>query len=169
MAESDASRLDDWVEVRDGIRLSISIWLPDGALGPQPCVLEALPYRKDDVTSGYRPSTSAWVDDSATSLHAWTFAARAAPRAGPQTSTPSRSSGPRRRDRVDRCSALVRRKRRHVRDVVQRLQLAADGAERPPALKAVLSIYGSDDRYTDDVRWMGGASTGWTSSTTATT
>jgi predicted acyl esterase len=33
------------------------------------------------------------------------------------------------------------------------LQMAA---ERPPALKAVLSIYGSDDRYTDDVHWMGG-------------
>ena len=30
-------------------------------------------------------------------------------------------------------------------------------AERPPALKAVCAIYSSDDRYTDDVHYMGGS------------
>ncbi|MGI8614037.1 MAG: CocE/NonD family hydrolase [Nocardioidaceae bacterium] len=34
------------------------------------------------------------------------------------------------------------------------LQLAA---ERPPALRAVVAIYSSDDRWTDDVHWRGGA------------
>ena len=34
------------------------------------------------------------------------------------------------------------------------LQLAC---ERPPALKAVCAIYSSDDRWTDDVHWRGGA------------
>jgi uncharacterized protein len=34
------------------------------------------------------------------------------------------------------------------------LQVAA---ERPPALKAVVAIYASDDRYTDDVHYTGGA------------
>src|SRR4030095_16653546 len=34
------------------------------------------------------------------------------------------------------------------------LQVAA---ERPPALKAVIAIYASDDRYTDDVHYTGGA------------
>ena len=34
------------------------------------------------------------------------------------------------------------------------LQIAA---ERPPALKAVCAIYSSDDRWTDDVHWRGGA------------
>ena len=34
------------------------------------------------------------------------------------------------------------------------LQLAC---ERPPALKAVCAIYASDDRWTDDVHWRGGA------------
>ena len=29
--------------------------------------------------------------------------------------------------------------------------------ERPPALKAVCAIYASDDRWTDDVHWRGGA------------
>ena len=30
-------------------------------------------------------------------------------------------------------------------------------AERPPALKAIIAIYSSDDRYTDDVHYTGGA------------
>ena len=34
------------------------------------------------------------------------------------------------------------------------LQVAA---ERPPALKAIIAIYASDDRYTDDVHYTGGA------------
>ena len=41
----------------DGTRLSATLYLPDGA-GPDqrtPCLLEALPYRKDDLTSSYRP------------------------------------------------------------------------------------------------------------------
>ena len=29
--------------------------------------------------------------------------------------------------------------------------------ERPPALKAICAIYASDDRWTDDVHWRGGA------------
>ena len=29
--------------------------------------------------------------------------------------------------------------------------------ERPPALKAICAIYATDDRWTDDVHWRGGA------------
>jgi uncharacterized protein len=29
-------------------------------------------------------------------------------------------------------------------------------AERPPALKAVVAVYASDDRYTDDVHYTAG-------------
>lgn len=41
------------VRMRDGIELAASLWLPDPGDGPQPCLLEALPYRKDDITSTY--------------------------------------------------------------------------------------------------------------------
>src|SRR4029077_11877830 len=34
------------------------------------------------------------------------------------------------------------------------LQIAC---ERPPALKAICAIYATDDRWTDDVHWRGGA------------
>ena len=42
-------------------------------------------------------------------------------------------------------------------------------AEHPPALKAVIAIYATDDRFTDDVHSVVVRDVGWTSSTTATT
>ncbi|HEU4841417.1 MAG TPA: CocE/NonD family hydrolase, partial [Ilumatobacteraceae bacterium] len=42
----------------DGVELAATLYLPDSAdhPGPQPCLLEALPYRKDDLTSSYAAS-----------------------------------------------------------------------------------------------------------------
>ena len=81
-----------WIPLADGTRLSARIWLPDGAeQQPLPALLEAIPYRKDDVTSiadagrhGYSPST-------ATSRCGSTSAAAATPRGCWPTSTCSRS------------------------------------------------------------------------------
>jgi carboxymethylenebutenolidase len=36
----------------DGVELAVTLYLPDSP-DPQPCLLEALPYRKDDLTSSY--------------------------------------------------------------------------------------------------------------------
>ena len=41
--------------MRDGVRLAATLYLPDTD-EPQPCLLEALPYRKDDLTSSYSES-----------------------------------------------------------------------------------------------------------------
>ena len=46
---------------RDGVRLAASLYVPDGD-GPWPAVLEALPYRKDDVTASYRPEYERLAD-----------------------------------------------------------------------------------------------------------
>ena len=43
---------DTWIEMADGTRLAVSLVLPEGD-GPWPVLLEALPYRKDDLTSSY--------------------------------------------------------------------------------------------------------------------
>ena len=42
----------------DGVELAATLYLPDSSdhPGPQPCLLEALPYRKDDLTSSYAAS-----------------------------------------------------------------------------------------------------------------
>ena len=47
------NRIDDaWIPMRDGVRLSARIWLPDTAAErPAPAVLEYIPYRKDDATA----------------------------------------------------------------------------------------------------------------------
>ena len=41
------------IPLSDGEHLSVTLFLPD--VTPAPCILEALPYRKDDMTSGWRP------------------------------------------------------------------------------------------------------------------
>jgi non-ribosomal peptide synthetase component F len=53
MATRAAGRSEQvWITMDDGVRLAASLYLPD-ADTPQPCLLEALPYRKDDITSSY--------------------------------------------------------------------------------------------------------------------
>ena len=49
------------IEADDGVRLAGSLYLPDGD-GPFAALLEALPYRKDDVTASYRETYARYVD-----------------------------------------------------------------------------------------------------------
>jgi predicted acyl esterase len=48
-----------WIPMEDGVRLATSLFPPDSG-EPAPVLLEALPYRKDDATTGYR-SEHEWV------------------------------------------------------------------------------------------------------------
>jgi predicted acyl esterase len=45
-----------WIPIGDGVRLAASLYLPEAveAGDAAPVVLEALPYRKDDVTASFR-------------------------------------------------------------------------------------------------------------------
>src|SRR5262245_54138980 len=45
---------DVTIAMTDGATLAATLYLPDTGR-PQPCLLEALPYRKDDVTASYTP------------------------------------------------------------------------------------------------------------------
>ena len=47
------TRDDVLIEMADGVRLAATLYMPEGE-GPWPAVLEALPYRKDDVTGRTR-------------------------------------------------------------------------------------------------------------------
>ena len=47
----------------DGVQLAASLYLPDDVNGPQPCLMEALPYRKDDLTSSYAESYRGLCDE----------------------------------------------------------------------------------------------------------
>ena len=43
-----------WIELSDGVRLAATLYCPEGR-GPWAVILEALPYRKDDVTLYHAP------------------------------------------------------------------------------------------------------------------
>ena len=45
----------------DGERLAVTLYLPES--GAQPCILEALPYRKDDLTASFRPEYTRLRDE----------------------------------------------------------------------------------------------------------
>ena len=145
-----------FISMRDGVRLAASLYVPDGD-GPWPAVLEALPYRKDDVTSAYRPEYE-----------------RIAAAGYVVCRVDLRGTGSSEGIAEDEYPAVERTDMMTVIDWLatqswstgnvgmygtsysgfNSIQLAM---ERPPALKAIIPIYATDDRYADDVHYMGGA------------
>ena len=145
-----------FISMRDGARLAASLYVPDDD-GPWPAVLEALPYRKDDVTSTYRPEYE-----------------RIAAAGYVVCRVDLRGTGSSEGIAEDEYPAVERTDMMAVIDWLatqswstgnvgmygtsysgfNSIQLAM---ERPPALKAIIPIYATDDRYADDVHYMGGA------------
>lgn len=145
------------VAASDGTRLAISLWLPEGD-GPFATLLEALPYRKDDITSSYAESYQRFAGEGG-------FAVVRLDLRG------TGNSGGIAEDEYPDVE------RSDLRDVIawvadqpwsngrvgmlgtsysgfNSLHMAADC---PPQLGAVCATYATDDRYTDDVHYMGGA------------
>jgi predicted acyl esterase len=148
----------NWIPARDGCRLSAKIWLPeDTATRPVPAILEYIPYRKRDYTAardalmhpyfaghGY---ASVRVDcrgsgdsegvqkdeylqielDDGTDVIAWLAA-------------------------QPWCTGAVGMMGGSWGGF-NSLQVAA---LRPPALKAIITVVSTDDRYADDMHYMGG-------------
>ena len=148
----------EFVAMEDGVRLAISRFEPTDGGGPWPVILEALPYRKDDLTASYRVEYGRLVDEGHYVVRARRRARhrlvggdrdRRVPAAG--------ATRPRAAHRVVRGAAVVDRQRVGMYGTsysgFNSLQVAA---ERPPELGAVCAIYSNDDRYTDDVHYAGG-------------
>ena len=152
------TRTDAWIPMADEVRLAVTLYLPDSDTGPQPCILEALPYRKDDLTASDRPDYVRLRDEYGYAV------ARLDVRG-------TGSSGGRATDeypvqeQLDLhaviawlagqpwCSGSVGMYGTSY-SAFNSLQMAL---ERPPALKAICAIYGTDDRHTDDSHYAGGA------------
>ena len=129
---------------------------PDGD-GPWPALLEALPYRKDDVTASYRPEYQ-----------------RLAEAGYVMCRVDVRGTGTSEGIAEDEYPAIERTDLVTVIDWLatrdwstgsvgmygtsysgfNSIQLAM---ERPPALKAIIPIFATDDRFGDDVHYFGGA------------
>ncbi|WP_209427085.1 CocE/NonD family hydrolase [Pararhodobacter sp. SW119] len=156
----DAPQIHDpvWIEMRDGTRLAARIWLPpDAATRPVPAILEYLPYRRRDGTLARDELTHAWLARNGY--------------AGVRVDI--RGNGDSDGFMADEYSDL------ELDDGVQVIEwLAAqpwctgavgmigiswggfNGLQiaqlAPPALKAAVTICFTDDRYADDIHYMGG-------------
>ena len=147
-----------WIPMKDGRRLAARLFLPkDHAAKPAPAILEYIPYRRRD---GTRPR-----DDE---THFW-FAANGYATARVDISGSGDSDGliqdeyhKREQDDALEIIAWIAAQPWCTGSVgmigiswggFNGLQVAA---RRPPALKAVVSLCSTVDRYADDVHFMGG-------------
>jgi putative CocE/NonD family hydrolase len=158
-SEVESVRVVDnaWIELADGIRLAVRLWLPDSRVHPVPAVLNSVPYRKSDGTA---------IGDAAWGTY---FAARGLAYARVDIRGSGDSEGvlqdeysPQEQDDAEQvidwlahqtwCSGAV-----GMIGVswggFAALQMAA---RHPEALRGVVAIHASDDRYSDDVHYVGG-------------
>jgi predicted acyl esterase len=144
-----------WIPMEDGVRLAASLFLPEGSA---PVVLEALPYRKDDATASHRAEYERLCGE-------YGYAVARVDLRGTGSSEGLATDEYPASERADLCQVIAWLAAQPWSTGAvgmygtsysgfNSLQVAA---ERPPALKAVVAIYASDDRYTDDVHYTGGA------------
>ncbi|MGA9746084.1 MAG: CocE/NonD family hydrolase [Nocardioides sp.] len=146
------------ITMADGVELAATLYLPDEGLGPQPALLEALPYRKDDLTSSYSSSYVRLRDEFGYAVCRVDLRGTGSSGGDAHDEYPSV-------EQTDLATVIAWLAEQPwcngnvgmwgtSYSGFNSLQLAC---ERPPALKAVCAIYSSDDRWTDDVHWRGGA------------
>jgi predicted acyl esterase len=151
------SRREVRIPMDDGVELAATLYLPTESAGPQPCLLEALPYRKDDLTSGY-------ADEYVRLRDEYGYAVCRLDLRGTGSSGGDATDEYPPREQVDLRAVIAWLADQPWCDGsvgmwgtsysgFNSLQVAC---ERPPALKAIVAIYATDDRWTDDVHWRGG-------------
>ncbi|MBM3585053.1 MAG: CocE/NonD family hydrolase [Alphaproteobacteria bacterium] len=148
-----------WIPMPDGVRLAARVWLPEDAeRDPVPAILEYIPYRRRDGTRlGDDPMHAYWAGHGYACVR-----------------LDIRGSG-------DSEGILIDEYTKQEQDdaVAAIAWLAAQpwcngsvgmtgiswggfnclqvAARRPPALKAIIPVAFTDDRYADDMHYMGGA------------
>ena len=148
-----------WVPMADGTRLAAKLWIPEGAEEqPVPAVLEYIPYRKNDFTA---------VRDNA--MHAY-FAGHGYVSARVDLRGSGDSEGIledeylplEQSDGIEAIDWLAAQP--FCSGSVGMIGISWGGfnglqiaAHSPPALRAVVSVCSTDDRYADDVHYIGGA------------
>lgn len=148
------------IRTPSGTHLAASLWLPDGD-GPWPAILEALPYRKDEVTAYSDPEYVRLCDEGG-------YAVCRVDVRGTGSSEGIATDEYPIEEREDVCAVIdwLATQEWSSGNVgmygtsysgFNSLQIAA---ERPPALKAIISIFATDSRFTDDVHYGGGAARG---------
>ena len=149
---------DVWIPLSDGIRVSATIWLPTSAATvPVPAILEYLPYRKDD-----------WTIEMDSIRHPYLaghgYAAVRVDMRGSGNSDGILEDEYLPQEQADATEVIDwLAKQPWCSGSVGMFGISWGGfnslqvaALRPPALKAIISVCSTDDRYADDVHYMGG-------------
>lgn len=147
-----------WIQLNDSCRLGARLWLPDGARrAPVPAVLEYIPYRKRDGTRARDEPMHGYFAEQG-------YAAVRVDMRGSGESDGLLADEYLKQEQDDAleviawiakqpwCSGAVGLQGKSWGGF-NALQIAA---RRPPALKAIITIYSTDNRYSDDVHYMGG-------------
>jgi hypothetical protein len=148
------------IEMSDGLNLAASLFLPDSE-GPWPAIFEALPYRKDEITAYSDPEYARLCDEGDYAVCRVDVRGTGSSQGIPTDEYPIQ-------ERQDLCEVIA-----WLADQpwstgsvgmygtsysgFNSLQIAM---EHPPALKAVISIFATDSRFTDDVHYGGGVMRG---------
>ena len=147
-----------WIPMSDGIRLAARIWMPEDAeADPVPAILEYIPYRRRDGTRGWDELTHPW-------LAAQGYACVRLDIRGTGDSEGVIRDEYLKQEQDDAVEAIAWLAAQGWcnGDIgmmgiswggVNSLQVAA---RRPPALKAIVTLCSTDDRYADDMHYMGG-------------
>ena len=147
-----------FITLGDGTRLSARLWLPEGAeAAPVPAVLEYIPYRKRDGTRGRDEPMHHYF-----AMHG--YAALRVDLRGSGESDGLLEDEYTAQELADGAEVIAWIARQSWCSGAVGLMGKSWGgfnalqiaALRPPALKAILTVCSTDDRYADDVHYMGG-------------
>ena len=147
-----------WIPLADGTRLAARLWRPDDAEAhPVPAILEYIPYRKRDGTRGRDEPMHGFFADQG-------YAALRVDMRGSGDSDGLLDDEYLKLEQDDAleviawlaaqpwCSGSVGMMGKSWGGF-NALQVAA---RRPPALKAIITVCSTDDRFADDIHFMGG-------------
>jgi hypothetical protein len=147
-----------WIPLSDGTRLAARIWLPlDAETNPVPAILEYLPYRKSDGTAVRDALRHPYLAG-----HGYGMIRVDMRGSGDSDGILYDEYLPQEQDDALEVLAWIASQPWCTGDIgmfgkswggFNSLQIAA---RRPPQLKAVIAIAFTDDRYADDVHYMGG-------------
>ncbi|RAH39120.1 CocE/NonD family hydrolase [Halomonas sp. SL1] len=146
------------IPMPDGCRLAARVWMPKGAEGaPVPAILEYLPYRKNDMTQERDGSMQPYLAG-----HGYAVVRLDLRGAGDSEGLMEDEYLPQElQDGFDAIAWIADQP--WCDGNVGMIGISWGGfnglqiaAMRPPALKAIVTLCSTDDRYADDVHYMGG-------------
>jgi putative CocE/NonD family hydrolase len=147
-----------WIPLSEGIRLAARIWLPEDAeQKPVPGILEYIPYRKDDGTAERDALIQPYFAG-----HGYAVVRVDMRGSGDSDGILYDEYLPQEQDDALEIIAWIAAQP-WCTGVVGMIGISWGGfnglqvaARRPPQLKAVITVDSTDDRYADDVHYMGG-------------